>query len=96
MVVLQITPGQIEQVLSFGILLLSLTLGVLSFLTWRRERDKSMLIVTGAYLAFGLRGLIVFVETTLRTTFALETVEHLSSFFIVLGLVLFFIAIIQE
>lgn len=89
-------PHEIEQVASFGIFAVALLLGVLTFLAWRRERDRRMLIVTAAYALFTLRGLLVLSESFLASYVVAENLEHFSSFLVLFGLLLFFAAVAYD
>ncbi len=88
--------SDIELVVSFGILLCSLGLGTLTFLTWKRERERRLFVVTVAYVLFALRGLAVVLEETLLESVRPELIDHLSSVFVLLGLLLFFVAITRD
>jgi len=85
--------GDLEVVSSLAIFLLASVLAVLSGLAWRRERDRRMLFVTVAYVSFALRGLFVFVEEPLAHLLNTELLEHASPFLVVVGLLLFFVAV---
>lgn len=87
---------QLEVVASLSIFLLALILAGLSLLAWRRERDSRMAIVTVAYGFFVLRGLFVFLEEPLEDFVAAELLEHTAPFFVVFGLLLFFLAVSRE
>lgn len=89
----------IEQYVSLGIFLVATALSVLSYLAWRRERDRRMLIVTSGYAMFGLYGLIVFLEYPLLPYLGARTVElleHGSAILILAGLITFFIALTRD
>jgi hypothetical protein len=89
----------LEQYISLGIFFVGLTLSVLSYLAWRRERDRQMGMVTGGYAMFALYGLIVFLEYPLQPYLGTETVElleHGAAILILGGLVLFFVALVQD
>ena len=87
---------QLEFVSSLSIFLLASVLAILSGLAWRRERDRRMLIVTVAYSMFVLRGIAVVAEGPLDDILEAELIEYGSPFLVVLGLLLFFIAITQD
>lgn len=87
---------ELEVVSSLAIFLLSVVLAVLSGLAWRRERDRRMLYVTVAYAVFALRGLFVFLEGPLEVLVDAELLEHVSPFFVVVALLLFFVAVSRE
>lgn len=89
----------LEQYISLGIFLVAGALSVLSYLAWRRERDRRMRIVTSGYVMFAIYGLIVFLEYPLLPYLgarAVELLEHGSAILILGGLVLFFIALIRD
>ncbi|WP_265108278.1 hypothetical protein [Halosolutus halophilus] len=90
---------QLEQYVSLGIFLLGSTLAALSFLAWRRERDRRMFVVTVGYLMFALYGLIVFLEYYLLPYFTFRTVElleHGAALLILAGLLAFFVALARN
>ncbi|EFW92608.1 hypothetical protein ZOD2009_07059 [Haladaptatus paucihalophilus DX253] len=91
-----VRPHDLELVVSLGILLLSVGLGTLTYLTWRRERERRLAIVTVAYVLFALRGLAVVLEETFLMSVRPELIDHLSSLFVLLGLLLFFVAIARD
>lgn len=91
-----VRPHDLELVVSLGILLLSAGLGTLTYLTWRRERERRLAIVTVAYVLFALRGLAVVLEETFLMSVRPELIDHLSSLFVLLGLLLFFVAIARD
>ncbi|MCO8246169.1 MULTISPECIES: hypothetical protein [unclassified Haladaptatus] len=91
-----IRADEIELVVSLGILLVSVGLGTLTYLTWRRERERRLAVVTVAYGLFACRGLAVVFEETVFTGVQPELVDHLSSLFVLFGLLLFFVAIVRE
>lgn len=89
----------LEQYISLAIFLLAGILSGLSYLAWKRERDRRMLIVTGGYAMFGLYGLIVFLEYPLLAYFDSQTVElleHASALLILGGLLAFFLALTRD
>jgi len=89
----------LEQYVSLGIFLVAGALSVLSYLAWRRERDRRMGIVTTGYVMFALYGLVVFLEYPLHSYLGAETVElleHGSAFLILAGLLTFFIALTRD
>lgn len=86
----------LEVVSSLAIFLLATGLGVLTWLAWRRERDRRMLYVTVAYAFFALRGLVVFLEGPLDVVVDAELLEHASPFLVVIALLVFFIAVTRR
>jgi hypothetical protein len=89
----------LEQYVSLSIFFVAATLSILSFLAWRRERDRKMKIVTIGYGMFGGYGLIVFLEYPLLPYLGSRTVElleHGSAFLILGGLLTFFIALVRD
>ena len=86
----------IELAASLGILVVSLGLGTLTLLTWRRERERRLVVVTVAYGLFACRGLAVIFEEMIYPGVQPELIDHLSSLFVLLGLLLFFVAIARE
>ena len=100
MVAVDITLAQtVEQVVSLGIFVLGLVLATLSFLAWRRERDRRMAVVTSAYAMFAAYGLIVFLEYFLLpylTYPVVELLEHGAAVLILAGLLAFFVALVRE
>lgn len=94
-----ITPEVVELYVSLGIFLLASALSGISFLAWRRERDRRMATVATGYLLFGIYGLVVVVEHLLIPYVAyrkLEFVEYSAAVLILIGLLTFFIAMTQE
>lgn len=92
---------QLEQIAGLGIFVVGLALATLSFVAWRRERDRRMLVVSGAYLMFTVHGLIIFLEYFLLEYAVIsfsqtELLEHASSFLVLGGLLVFFVALTQE
>lgn len=86
---------QLEQIVSLGIFLVALVLAILSGLAYRRERDRRMLVVAGAYLLFAVYGLVVFLEYVLLPFLSFELVEileHGAAILILIGLLAFFAA----
>lgn len=90
----------LEQFISLGIFLLGATLAALSYLAWRRERDRRMVIVTVAYVLFAVYGLIVFLEYIVLVSIlplgTVEIVEHGAAVLILAGLLAFFAALTAE
>lgn len=89
----------IEQYVSLGIFLVAGALSVLSYLAWRRERDRRMGIVTAGYTMFASYGLVVFLEYPLLRYLGASTVElleHGSGLLILAGLLTFFIALTRD
>jgi CHASE2 domain-containing sensor protein len=89
----------LEQYISLGIFLVAAALSTLSYLAWRRERDRRMRVVTGGYAMFALYGLIVFLEYPLLPYVpyaTLELLEHGSAVLILGGLVAFFLALTRD
>lgn len=89
---------QLEQIAGLGTFLVGGALAVLSLLAWRRERERRMLVVCGAYLFFTLHGFFVFVEYYalrfgLLPAATVELLEHASAFLILAGLLTFFVVI---
>ncbi len=91
-----IRADEIELAVSVGILVVSVGLGTLTFLTWRRERERRLAVVTVAYALFACRGLAVIYEEIAYSGTPPEIIDHLSSLFVLLGLLLFFVAIMRE
>ena len=102
-------PDGIEFVLSVGIFVVGGLLCLLSMLAWRRERDPKMLTVSVAYLLFALRGLVSVagyffhplldpetIHPSSPTVLVLILVEHLSALLVLIGLVLFFVALVRR
>jgi CHASE2 domain-containing sensor protein len=90
---------QLEQAISLGIFLLGAALATFSLLAWRRERDRRMAVVTGAYALFSVFGLIVFLEYFLLPYLpyvAVELIEHGAALLILAGLLAFFLALFRE
>jgi len=89
----------LEQIFSLGIFLIGAALAILSWLAYRRERDQRMRIVTVAYALFAAYGLAVFVEyyvlgfISARTA---ELIEHGAAVFILIALLMFFVALTRE
>ncbi len=89
----------LEQYISLGIFVVAAVLSVLSFLGWRRERDRRMAVVSVGYAMFAVYGLIVFLEYFLLPYFpyaTLELLEHGSAVLILGGLLTFFLALARE
>lgn len=89
----------LEQYISLGIFVVATGLSLLSFLAWRRERDRRMGIVTLGYGMFAVYGLIVFLEYLLLPYFPYETLElleHGSAILILGGLAAFFVALTRD
>ena len=102
-------PDGIEFVLSIGIFIVGGLLCVLSILAWRRERDPKMLTVSVAYVLFALRGLVIVVGYSFHSlidpetnhpgspvVLALVLLDHLSALLVLIGLVLFFVALVRR
>lgn len=97
-------PDGIRWLLNFGIFLVGVVLSLLTGLTWRRERDRKLMLVTVAYALFALRGLTVLLAPSIEVTFEAqelhpslvvalaEIATHLSPLLVLTGLVLFFVA----
>ncbi|MFB6092960.1 MAG: hypothetical protein ABEK02_08130 [Haloquadratum sp.] len=89
----------LEQYVSLGIFVVAAGLSALSFLAWRRERDRRMRIVTLGYAMFAVYGLVVFLEYLLLPYFpyaTLELLEHGSAVLILGGLLAFFVALTRD
>ncbi|SEO80944.1 hypothetical protein SAMN05216388_10204 [Halorientalis persicus] len=89
----------LEQYVSLGIFLVALGLGLLSFVAWRRERDRRMGIVTAGYAMFAVYGLVVFLEYFLLPYVPyrlVELLEHGSAILILGGLLAFFAALTRD
>lgn len=89
----------LEQYVSLGIFIVAAGLGGLSFLAWRRERDRRMRTVAGGYALFAVYGLVVFMEYVLLPYVpyqTLELVEHASALLVLGGLVAFFLAVTRD
>jgi len=89
----------LEQYVSLGIFVLATGLSTLSYLAWRRERDRRMRIVTLGYVLFAIYGLIVFLEHPLLPYIpyaTLELLEHGSAILILGGLLAFFLALTRD
>ncbi|MFB6352743.1 MAG: hypothetical protein ABEJ92_01530 [Halobacteriales archaeon] len=89
----------LEQYVSLGILVLAAGLSALSYLGWRRERDRRMRIVAVGYGLFAAYGLIVLLEYPLLTYLpytTLEVLEHGSAILILGGLLAFFVALTRD
>ncbi|MFB6171864.1 MAG: hypothetical protein ABEJ23_04970 [Haloarculaceae archaeon] len=94
-------PQLLEQVAGLGTLVVGGALAALSAAAWRRERDRRMLLVGVAYLLFAVHGLVVFGEYLLLEWHVLqfstvELLEHGSAYLILVGLLVFFVAIFRE
>lgn len=91
---------QLEQFISLGIFLIGSTLATLSYLAWRRERDRRMVVVTVAYGFFAIYGLIVFLEYIVLVSIlpmqTVELVEHGAAALILAGLLAFFAALTAD
>lgn len=86
----------LEQYISLGIFVVAAGLSVLSYLGWRRERDRRMAVVAVGYAMFAVYGLVNFLEYVLLPYFpyaTLELAEHASAVLILGGLLTFFVAI---
>lgn len=87
---------QLEQIISLGIFVVGFALATLSWLAYRRERDRRMLTVAGAYVLFGIYGLVVFLEYFILNFVDYQTVEvleHGAAALILFGLLAFFVAL---
>ncbi|MEF8787071.1 MAG: hypothetical protein V5A45_14155 [Haloarculaceae archaeon] len=87
---------QLEQFISLGIFVVGFALATLSWIAYRRERERRMLTVTAAYAMFSIYGLVVFLEYLVIGVLGYQTVElleHASAILILAGLLLFFIAL---
>ncbi|MFC7133333.1 MULTISPECIES: hypothetical protein [Salinibaculum] len=87
---------QLEQLVSLGILVVGVALATLSAMAYRRERDRRMLLVSGAYGLFAVYGLVVFLEYFVVAYLGYQTVElleHGSAVLILVGLLAFFVAL---
>lgn len=101
-------PNGFQWLLNLGILLVGGALCGLTALTWRRERDRKLLLVAVAYGLFALRGLAVVVGSLVEVSFELhelhpsllvvwaEVATNLSAILVLAGLVLFFVAITRS
>jgi len=93
------TAQLLEQYVSLGIFVVATALAGFSYLAWRRERDRRMLVVAGGYAMFAVYGLIVFLEYALLpylTYPVVEVLEHGAAILILGGLVVFFLALTRE
>ncbi|GAB6862803.1 hypothetical protein ACFR97_10000 [Haloplanus litoreus] len=82
----------LEQYVSLGIFVVGAALAGFSYLSWRREHARRMLVVTVGYLLFAVYGLIVFMENVLlpsRSYPVVEVLEHGAALLILAGLVVF-------
>lgn len=89
----------LEQYISLGIFVVAAALTALSYFAWRRERDRRMSVVTLGYALFAVYGLTVFLEGVLIPYFPYETLElleHGSAALILVGLLLFFVALTRD
>ncbi|WP_436927132.1 hypothetical protein [Halosimplex amylolyticum] len=89
----------LEQYVSLGIFVLAAGLSILSYLAWRRERDRRMRVVTVGYVLFAVYGLVVFLEHPLLPYVpyaTLELLEHGSAVLILGGLLAFFLALTRD
>ncbi|MFB6184695.1 MAG: hypothetical protein ABEI96_09095 [Haloarculaceae archaeon] len=89
----------LEQYLGLGTFLVAGTLTVLSAIAWRRERDRRMAIVTGAYLLFAVFGLVKFLEYLLypyAPVGLVEVIEHGAGGLVLAGLLAFFLALSRD
>ena len=87
---------QLEQFISLGIFVVGFALATLSWLAYRRERDRRMLLVTVAYALFSVYGFAVFVAYFIAEYVGFgtaELLEHASAFLILGGLLAFFVAL---
>ncbi|WP_311170551.1 hypothetical protein [Halobellus ordinarius] len=89
----------LEQYVSLGIFVVAAGLSVLSYLAWRRERDRRMRVITAGYAMFAIYGLVVFLEYPLLPYLGARTVElleHGSALLILGGLLTFFVALTRD
>jgi len=89
----------IEQYVSFGIFLVAATMAAVSYLAWRRERDRRMATVTVGYGLFAAYGLIVALERVVVPTIpyaTVELIEHGAAVLILFGLLTFFAAVTRD
>lgn len=90
----------LEVYISIGIFLVAAALSVLSFLAWRRERDRRMRIVAVGYGMFAVYGFAVFLlDVFLFSYFSdplVELLEHGVAVLILGGLLTFFVALMRE
>lgn len=89
----------LEQYVSLGVFVVATVLCLLSVLAWRRERDLRMGIVATGYGMFAVYGLVGFLEYVLISFVSyelLELIEHASALLILAGLLVFFVALIQD
>ncbi|MFB6121610.1 MAG: hypothetical protein ABEJ68_10890 [Halobacteriaceae archaeon] len=103
-----VDPDAIRWLLSFAIFLVGAALSVVSYFGWRRERDRKLVLVTVAYALFALRGLATVtggaVESTVELpgmhpsllVVAVVVFNHLSALLVLVGLVLFFVALTRS
>jgi hypothetical protein len=84
---------QLEQFISLGIFVVGFALATLSWVAYRRERDRRMRTVTLAYALFAVYGLVVFLEYFIVGYIGYQTVElleHGAAILILIGLLAFF------
>ena len=84
---------QLEQFISLGIFVVGFALATLSWVAYRRERDRRMLTVAVAYGLFAVYGLVVFLEYFIVGYVGYQTVElleHGAAILILIGLLTFF------
>lgn len=89
----------LEQYVSLGIFIVGSVLATLSFLAYRRERVRRLLVVTVAYVFFAVYGFIVFLEYFLVPYLGselVELIEHAAALLILAGLIAFFVALTRE
>ncbi len=89
----------IELAVGVGILAIGSVLALLSFVAWRREHEPRMVLVATAYLLFALNGLFVSAEPWLvgaAGPSVAELLEHGSGALVLVGLLLFFAAIVRR
>jgi len=94
-----ISAELIEQYVNFGIFLVAATLAAVSYLAWRRERDRRMATVTVGYGLFATYGLIVALERVVVPAIpyaTVELIEHGAAVLILFGLLTFFAAVTRD
>lgn len=88
---------KLEQYVGLSVFVVALALASFSFLAWRRERERRMLVVSAGYSMFAVYGLVVFLEyfllVSMFTYETVELVEHAASVLILTGLLTFFVAL---
>jgi hypothetical protein len=86
----------LEQYVSLGIFVVAAGLSALSYLAWRRERDRRMRVITAGYAMRAVYGLVVFLEYPLLPYLGARTLEHGSALLILGGLLTFFVALTRD